>query len=323
MTYLSIGYMQNNLNVDFQIGLLLVFVSTLMIPIVYTDAEKYSKPIMLFFGLGLFLRTSIVVGFSYFSDPGKYGYGMLFDPLTMSIVNSPSFSNNYALIFCIFLYLFYASQSIIAKTFSAIILVVSLFGALFLAGRSFFIITGFFLLFFLFKVMKFKNILSLLLLLIGLVSLFFIFYDTIAHAFPTLFERFSGEKLKSGRYALWAYALTQAPLHPFGGFIVPVTLDHVKWFHNFWLDTAAESGWVPLFFLFMANLLTLSFVFQTKKSFEIFILWLLSVVFLLIFAQDVIMQGNIRLLLGYLVFSSLMIKLIYNPIYHEVKRMPK
>jgi hypothetical protein len=171
--------------------------------------------------------------------------------------------------------------------------------------------------------MKFKNILSLLLLLIGLVSLFFIFYDTIAHAFPTLFERFSGEKLKSGRYALWAYALTQAPLHPFGGFIVPVTLDHVKWFHNFWLDTAAESGWVPLFFLFMANLLTLSFVFQTKKSFEIFILWLLSVVFLLIFAQDVIMQGNIRLLLGYLVFSSLMIKLIYNPIYHEVKRMPK
>ena len=155
------------------------------------------------------------------------------------------------------------------------------------------------------------------------ISLFFIFYDTLAHIFPTLFQRFTGEGLKSGRYTLWIYALQHFLDYPFGGFSVPFQLDHVRWFHNFWLDTAAEAGWIPLSFLITANFILITQFFYTKKSFDIYTLWLFSMLLLLLFSQDVIMQGNIRLLVAYIVIGAILAKLVntkhrkYEKVFYE------
>lgn len=308
-----IGYLNNTIPVTYiKVFIMSLFVSMIIVPLVYMEAENNFNKIIAAFGFGLFIKTTIVVGYSYLSGSAQYGYGKLWDPIIMATVNSPSYSNNYSLIFCIFLYLAYISPSLLPKILSILILLISVFGGLYLGGRTFFIVTAFFTMIFLFRVLRYKNLLPSLIIIVLLSLLTTFYYDALAHAFPTIFERVKHQSLQSTRYDLWLYALTQIPTHPFGGFNPPHSIEDVNWFHNIWLDTARTSGWMPLTFLIIVNLLILSLLLKVKKSLPIFLLWLITSILLFIFAQDVIVEGNIRLLFGYLIFNSILLKLAHN-----------
>lgn len=310
MSYL-IG--SNNMKIDNPYySLSLLMISAILITFISYKERDNILSLIVFYALGMFVLSIIVIAYSYFEDPIRYGYGKLLDPFNMVEVNSPGYSNNLAVVFIVFLYYYFLNKNIFSKLVSISIIVVSLLGALFLAGRTFFFITGLFLLFFLFTIFSRKNMMLLIATVIIISFSVMYFYEDIESSMAFTIERLS-EGSKSNRFRHWEDALPKILTHPMGGFHINQMIENTSWLHNLWLDTARTSGWIPLIALLSSNIFILYLLIKSlKKDKDFFILLLMVFMSLLIMFQDVVLEGNWRILMFYYIVVSALLGKITN-----------
>src|SRR5690606_33882557 len=129
----------------------------------------------------------------------------------------------------------------------------SIFFALYLGGRTYFIVLMIALLI---RSMK-------LAILFGFFTALFIwvYYLTDASFYGPgshLVTRFMDAGINSPRFMLWLQGLEELATRPFGGFEVDRTIDDVAYFHNVWIDFGRIAGWVPVLIFAVLNILVLA-----------------------------------------------------------------
>ena len=284
-----------------------LFASTIVIAIISYKNAKYSEHLIFYYALGLFILTMAIVGYSYFENPLLYGRGKLIDPFTMTENNSPGYSNNLAIVFIVFFNHYFFSQNIVSKLIASVIMAISLLGAIFLAGRTFFLITGLFLIIYFFTMFSKKNLLQLLISVLIISLTISYFYEDIESYTKITIGRLS-TGVESDRFLHWEDAMPKVLTHPMGGFKVNQRIEHTSWLHNLWLDTARTGGWIPLFALLASNLVVIYFLVKSiKKDKYFFILLLMVFMSLLIMFQDVVIEGNWNILFFYFMIVSILI----------------
>lgn len=267
----------------------LIFVSYL-----FFRLDLYLRIIaILFYSLGLFSESILVVAFSYYSSlAGEYyGYGKLLHPISGMLINSPGVSNSLVPFTVILLYRLFFYNFNLSWLLSFLLLAFSIAAASFLGGRAFFVCLFVALLVFLTFSSIGKKILILLAIVIALV--FFTTYSDL-ELFAGVLSRFESG-LESTRFEHYASGLSQLANRPFGGFNVDQNIESTFWFHNIFLDNAKYSGWITflaLFFLFL--FFGLKLLANHRHPYFI-ILFCLYIVTFLLHQQDVVLEGNFRL----------------------------
>lgn len=290
--------------------------------IIFSYQEGSNKDILIgSYTLGLFINSIIIVAYSYYQNPLIYGYGKLLDPFSMQEVNSPGYSNNLAIVSIVFIYIFHITQNKLLQIFSIFILIISTWGGLFLGGRTFFFAIGLFLILFFIINFSNKNLLEIFITIVLISLTILYFYDTLNHLSQGILHRFSEAGASSNRFKHWADALPKIIDYPMGGFRVNQMIEHTKWLHNLWLDTARAGGWLPLLALLYATMFTpyLTFKLFRKHKHSKLLLMMLYIA-LMILAQDVVIEGNWKILFFYfIVVSTLLSQIHLNKIltYHK------
>jgi len=290
--------------------------------IIVSYQEGSNKDILIgTYTFGIFIRSIVVVAYSYYQNPLIYGYGKLLDPFSMEEVNSPGYGNNLAIAFIVFIYIFHITHNKLLKILSICILMISIWGGLFLAGRTFFFATVLFLVFYFITIFSYKNLLNIFISIILISIIILYFYDTLDDLSQVILNRFSEAGGNSNRFKHWADALPKIIDYPMGGFRVNQMIEHTKWLHNLWLDTARAGGWLPLLALLYATMFTpyLTFKLFSKNENSKLLLMMLYIA-LMILAQDVVIEGNWKILFFYfIVVSTLLSQIHLNKIltYHK------
>jgi len=290
--------------------------------IIVSYQEGSNKDILIgTYTFGIFIRSIVVVAYSYYQNPLIYGYGKLLDPFSMEEVNSPRYGNNLAIAFIVFIYIFHITHNKLLKILSICILMISIWGGLFLAGRTFFFATVLFLVFYFITIFSYKNLLNIFISIILISIIILYFYDTLDDLSQVILNRFSEAGGSSNRFKHWADALPKIIDYPMGGFRVNQMIEHTKWLHNLWLDTARAGGWLPLLALLYATMFTpyLTFKLFSKNENSKLLLMMLYIT-LMILAQDVVIEGNWKILFFYfIVVSTLLSQIHLNKIltYHK------
>lgn len=264
----------------------------------YEIGESYRIKAFICFSLGVFSEVMVVVSYSYFvGDSSVYGYGRVYNPFSGEVVNSPSWSLLLAISCFVFLYIFFNGQ-VKDKIFSFSMLVFAIFGGVFLGGRAFFILLLFSFLFFLYFYFTAKAVLGFCILLPLIIVAFFIVFDiSESMYYQALIARFESGG-SSGRVELWAEGIYKTMIHPFGGFQVDTSLRN-DWYHNIWIDLASLSGYVPLLGFLFLNIFSIVMALSMKGGKHKVLFLGINLVCLLIMSQDVILEGNWRVLLAY------------------------
>lgn len=300
-----IGYTQLSMEKPYRVFMILSFLVTILGLVLNSSELNARKNMLTAYLLGMSCQTLAVILFSYYKDPVIYGYSKLLDPFSGEVINSPSVSNNLSLL-AIFLTTMLTQNLTIAKKIGLISLLILVFYfAIFLGGRTFFIVfvIAFFIIF------SSKMGVSIVLksgVLILLVLFIFKIFLSSEHHFQLIEERFSSG-LKSDRFGHYLYALTKIPYYPFGGFGVDTKLENTRWLHNVIFDSARVAGWIPvLLFIFYTFYSVICYVGKNKISVNQygFVFFVSS---FLLMQQDVIVEGNYRLLLVYFFSTILMI----------------
>lgn len=254
--------------------------------------------------IGVVIDQLIFVGYSFYTDRYKYGYGLLLDPYLGREFNSPGVANLLALSFSIFFPLSMAKKynRIIFLLFSLFIILIAVSG-LFLQSRTFVIIMFLTLGISPFVFFKLWGGIKryLFLCLISMTTFFLFIYKT------DLMERFDSSGItkiyEDTRFNLIKDGLEKVPRYPFGGFSPERENFNGPWFHNIFLDTARMSGWIGL------SLVTLFFVvgffqiyqgYHSSNRYFMIYFWSLIISFLLML-QDVVVEGIFQLLALYLI----------------------
>lgn len=311
-----------SLTVDSPVGTFSVvfFLALVIIPIFNIANFNYSLNLLMVFLLGIFAYVLSVVAFTLLTIPIQFGIKSLVSPFFPGLMfNTPSFSNYLAIVFCGFFCIFIFGRGLLVKVSSFLILIVSFFMAIFLGGRAFFLIAFVFIAFFSFN-LKLRNK-YLIIGLFSMVLITLISYTT--NVYPLFSEALVlklDDGLESSRYEHWRYALTNIPIHPFGGFGVNQQIEEIYSFHNIIFDAARLAGWFSIlliFIIFGINLLT--YFFMRKIDSRVYFLWLFSVAVALVMMQDVILEGTYKYIIIYSLISHIIIKCIANKITTSVK----
>ncbi|MDH6018070.1 hypothetical protein [Vibrio splendidus] len=245
------------------------------------------------FVYGMLIYSVPIVVFSLLK--GGYGYGSLYNPWTLMEMNSPSVSNDFALVSA-FLILFGLEKW---KLTSSILLVVVSFCGVYVGGRTFLLIYMLSLFLFTFNSVSSRRLLIITPFFILLTIAFF-----ISGLDKLVFSRFYEMGLESARFDMFIQAFRDIPDYPYGGFEPDVYSYKGEWFHNFYLDTASTSGWYPLFVSLFTSAYILTFIYRYhhKKFFYLFL------IVVLIMSQDVIMEANLKPFLFFIILSSLLFR---------------
>lgn len=264
------------------------------------------KNLLFFFILGLFLKSEIIVIFSFFSD-SSYGYGRLFNPFNGEDINSPSISNNLAICACYFL-LINKSVNLYIGIMKYVTLSLIVLSGIYLGGRTFFVFL-FVTISFLFLTqgkLKLYIIGSILITLISFgLLLLYNYNESIQNYMTVIINRFSSEGFNSPRFELLSDGFNKLTIYPLGGFYPEVISYQGNWYHNIYLDTARISGIIPVLILFFIDIYLFIKFIISKQNKNVF--FLLFIVFLTM-QQDVIIEGNLLIFLLYSVLSTIILK---------------
>jgi len=208
---------------------------------------------------GIVMLSVYIFYYSLFRYPYLTGYGSVYNPLSGDIMNSPGLSN----IFCVgvILALFASSDKngILVRVLKSLYIVSLIWGGVILAGRAFFVITGFIFVYYFYR----RRVLSYLHVAVFFVVMYLLFsfgLDVYDEKFLLIFDRFSDNGLESPRWALLAQGVDDLWSYPFGGMSPDVSRTGYggTWFHNIFLDLGRISGVLPVLML----IFFVSFVFM-------------------------------------------------------------
>ncbi|EFH1078881.1 hypothetical protein BF124_004833, partial [Escherichia coli] len=128
--------------------------------------------------------------------------------------------------------------------------------------------------------------------------------------FDLIFERFGSEGLKSARFELIQDGITKFLIHPLGGFTPNVSEYSGYWYHNIYLDSARVAGVISLIPFILSNLIVLisylgyrNYRKRIKNPY-----FFISLITLIIMCQDVVLEGNMMLLISYALFTTMAIQ---------------
>ncbi|MTC55628.1 MULTISPECIES: hypothetical protein [Providencia] len=284
-----------------------ILISTLYLGLILqskTNIEK--RNLISMYIIGLAAQSLFIVAYNYMQGE-NYGYGNLLNPFTGNKMNSPSISNNLAL--SLSLSLFYVFNfKMLVKLASILLTLLMLLCGFYLSGRTFFLISLIALIMLFIHNFKIKNIFYFILLIIplGFISTY-ILPDNIHKHIEFTLSRLS-EGLESNRFKHYYYGLSELPNYPFGGFIVDSSIEKTLWFHNIFLDTARVAGWIPTFLLAMFTIISLTrYLYYRKNAFTFFGLYIFLITFI-IMQQDVIVEGEYRILIIFFLSTLMFIK---------------
>lgn len=260
----------------------------------FLNKKSHVKLSMIYL-LGVFAECVVIVSVSYIK--GGFGYGRLWDPFSEVVINSPSINNLLGIIASISYFLLNSFKRRMEIFSGVAVLLLSVFSALYLRGRAFFVIFGVGVLLSHLLISNKKSLKRSVSFFLFIISLFFLLYflnDSVRSSIEHLLIRFSRDLGESGRARLFESGFHLMLRNPFGGFSVDPNLIDVPWFHNFWLDSARIAGWSPIF------LFCFAFIYLFKKmkarilSREYAFGKLLAILALVVMFQDVIIEGNFR-----------------------------
>lgn len=292
----TIGHDRINLESPYRSMLAMIF-STVIAGLSF---QRQSKPIqynlIISYIIGIGISSIIISGYSVYTNPLVYGYGVLYNPFTDKEINSPGVSNNLAIFSSLLIYLLFKKNHTLYKILIFSALIFSVLMAVSLGGRTYFLI------FFLTLIVvsspiasKFK-IKSLAIILFILILIFLIFTWIINNVeqfegyYLFMTQRFENG-LESKRYEHYLDGINKLLHYPFGGFYTDQSIESTKYFHNVFIDNARLAGWLPTFTLIlMISFIATSFtgLKDIHSNFGSFIF----IVCLLIMQQDVIIEGN-------------------------------
>lgn len=264
-----------------------------------------------FYLFGIFLISIITVVYSFITDSGLYGYGLLINPINNLEMNSPGASDALLLSFSYFYFLvFYKKAGFKLKILSIATVLLSFMGAIFLGGRSFFVLAGLLVIFYFLMNLRFKNIIWAFLIM-SVLTATAIYILSINESMLTsldfLFNRFSDQGLDSNRFQHYAHGLKMIGQYPFGGFEVDKSIEYTLWFHNIFLDTARVAGWLPLLFFITALVYTSKFILYKNKQKDLhFPIMIFSTIFILM-QIGVVLEGSFNYVIMLFLVSYILI----------------
>ena len=275
--------------------------------IAYKEGAVFYIEILYGFLFGIFIVDSIVVLYNINTSASFSGYGNLLNPITGDVSNSPSYSNDFAIIFCGFFGLYANTKYKLLKIFSVSIIIISTISGVFLGGRVFFIVIALFLGIYLFYKKKINTSLGIMILIIASCL-----YYMISNSYAELIiNRFNDQGSESIRYELWESGLNNLLEYPLGGSSINSFIYEGYSYHNLWLDVAMFAGWLPLFLLLIIN----SFIIYLykkvyNKGFVMNVFILIAVLCLIVMGQDVIVEGNMKIFAYYSIINAVIFSYI-------------
>ncbi|EQA1643356.1 hypothetical protein L7P64_RS02170 [Enterobacter hormaechei] len=315
IVFLIIVYVNGypNMHIDKSyLPLILLLLTTILFFIVNTESVNVGFSVIQAYIVGMFFKSFITVLYSYINGGEMYGYGMLLDPLSGTIVNSPAYVALLSITFAFCYTSLFSRCSGLSNKTNIFILAISLLLAIYLGGRAFFIII---LLTMALNFVAFKSSrkLSFIILLAFIFLAFMIvlfFSQVLQDKMNFLFLRFTNSGLESPRFLLWKDALTKIPNYPFGGFSVDTSLEFTYWYHNLWLDTARLGGWSALGLLVIINIIiALISLIAFKKNSYVKHMFVIQTICLAVMAQEVILEGVLEVIGAYLILGIFLVRL--------------
>jgi len=270
------------------------------------------------FGIGCFVLSGVLYTAFYLGL--ESGRGQIWLPWRSMPFNSPEFANLTALVAVFASIWGIVSKRALGFSAAAVILVISFAIAQYLDARSFYVIMGgafaLFIYFYRWSKVVYLFLGGVGLYFLGDAFLSWIIIDTTPSVVMSSDlvplnsnQDFASTNIAQGRgsfflrFYLWGEGAHQLVMSPLGGFR-PSEISH--WFHNLWLDTAATSGWLPLIILLLLNTGTpvqLLIAHRDKASISVSLI-VVQLVCLAIMFQDVVVEGNFRLLAIYMMAMS-------------------
>lgn len=248
--------------------------------------------ILLIIGIGIDALISII--YSFLTNPIVYGYGLLYNPIYKTEINSPGAALKTACLSSMLIWSMFQDFTMKRKFFFILGISALTFFALWLASRAYFVIIFIALVFSVLLNLKLKNIVRLILFgIIGLL-LFTLLFQNIDISIFNRLNRLDAN-LESPRFLLWKDGLRKLFTHPFGGFSVDQTINKVRWFHNIFLDAGRLAGWLPVIALLLFSTYSFWLYLKKKNKFTFFAGFIFAIVFILM-QQDVVVEAMVRFL---------------------------
>jgi hypothetical protein len=260
-----------------------------------TQESQYKLIVLFIFGYGL--QAFVFTIYSFLIDRNEYGYAGLLDPFSGEIINSPGISNSLSVFASMLIFFLFQNIGFMRKVSVFIILFLVVASAIFLGQRAFFVISVVSIFIMLTQGAKpvhfIKNFFLTSILIIMSINLLDNL-DVLADSLEFLGGRFS-DGLASPRFSHYLYGIRMFLEYPLGGFSVDPAIEDTKWFHNIFLDIARVAGWVPVLSLVMIiTYIAITFFYKKNRYFTFgYMLFLMS---FLLMQEDVIMEGNFRIL---------------------------
>lgn len=269
-------------------------------------------PFVAAFIAGQFVYNLIIVFYSnhvgYDSVGRLYGYGLLFNPITNDIMNSPQIGNNLSVATCFFGFLVFSDKSsLIVRMICLLSVVLAIPAGIFTGARSFVIISmvGLALVFFKLRFLSIQRILipSILFALFVFLAVPYLFlHFDFNQSLSFFLQRLENTRMdEDSRTVLLFEGVDLLLSNPLGGF----NSNNHLWFHNFFLDTARLGGFPLLLvvagiFLKPVNEIVACF----KNGFTL--LPFLAFIAIIVLFQDVVVEGNMfPLFLTYIISLSM------------------
>jgi hypothetical protein len=241
--------------------------------------------------LAMLLDAVLVVGYNYIYGGG--GYGLLLNPFTNKEVNSPPWAlmlaaGSYVLV------QWGMSKGLLTKLLVWVVFCFVVALGVFLSSRAFVVLQFCSIVLLIFFNRRGSSFLYMLLGAGLAIGLFLVWGDSLIE----YTDRY-GKGLESGRWALLAEGVSKLMLHPLGGFEPNYVYHKARHYHNFWLDTARIGGLLPFLLSLALSFYCLFKSYGVSKLEGASLVVGAHLLFLLIMFQDVILEGNWRIMVAY------------------------
>lgn len=302
---------------DEPIKIFIVFMFILLISgfLLQNQSKKVQSSLLSFYILGLGIEATIIAGYSYLFNNGSYGYGNIYNPFSQEEINSPVTSNNLSIFASLLLFHFFNfNKNFLSKILTIFLLLITITLAIFLGGRTFFIILLFALFYSAIRPLTPSKLTLIFILTVSLLLVSTYISDLINIDF--ILKRFE-KGLESKRFLHYKHGISEFFKYPLGGYTIDESIEKTRWFHNIFLDMGRLGGWIPV------GLFSLSLVYVALKAYKKMLFAdthynfaiLMLLISFLILQQDMSIEGDYR---SYIImYLSSIILLTKNHIHFE------
>lgn len=246
------------------------------------------------FCLSMVINGLIIIYYSYFlslTTSSYFGYGRLFNPIHNVDTISPKIALSILAPLMAYCLLVRPNRAMLI-----LILTLSLYAFVFVQSRISIVMSVILLTTLLYyEYIKFKISTKILLAFSFLIIVSGFMLDYSYTSFDFSDNRLVSSGLESKRFLHWKDGLNKIIDHPFGGFKVDPSIEHVNYFHNIIIDSARIYGWFAII-LIVSIFTTQIYIIYKYNKHNIIRLVFVFVVLTLIMMQDVVIEGNFLLL---------------------------